>query len=192
MASRRVNVALRLERLGLRQAGSGRLCEGIPLPLHESCAGHPPTQTLAFPLASLAISLILAIHARVPCAAFMQGQRDAPHNPHAGAGGCPAQPSCRGRGMPRTAFTHGQGDAQPNLYVGQGMPRKATMQRWGDVAHSLHAGSGGCPAQPSRRGKGMLCTVLFVSLPGRNDCFPDDGASFQERPPGGEVLSNLP
>ena len=57
----------------------------------------------------------------MPRTAFMQGQEDAPHSLHEGAGGCPAQPSCRGKGMPRTAFMQGRGMPRTVFMHAQGI-----------------------------------------------------------------------
>ena len=46
----------------------------------------------------------------MPRTTIMRGTGDAPHNHHAGDGGCPAQPSCGERGMPRTTIMQGMGD----------------------------------------------------------------------------------
>ena len=76
------------------------------------------------------------------------------------------QPSCRCRGVPRTAFMQGQGNAPHSLHAGaggcparpscrgRGVPRTAFMLGQGAAPHNLHAGSGGCHAQPSRWCKG--------------------------------------
>ena len=93
---------------------------------------------------------------------LMQGQGDAPHSLHAGVGGCPAQPKCRGRGMPRTALMQGQG-VDP---------------------HSLNAGSCRCSVVPSCRRTRGACFLRLQFFP---SCIPvidaeQLGLQLSERP----------
>ena len=88
-----------------------------------------------------------------PRTAVMQGHGDAAHSLHAGAGGCPAQPSCRGWGVPYTTCMHGQFCDPYRLHAGAGGHPAQPSCRVGYAPHNLNAGSlWRCHAQPSCRG----------------------------------------